>query len=393
VINRWWRVLGAVLVNLAFGSLAAWSVFVAPLEKELRWTRAQTSWVFPIAIAAFAASLIVAGYLQDKFGPFRISLTGAILLGAGFLLASCIGGLVSLYLILGVVVGLANGFGCATPVVVLAKWFADRRGLVIGLAVAGYGAGSVLVALAVPPLQASAGWRGAFLWLGAGYFVVAAAGALLLKNPPAVAAAARECTPGEMARTKQFPRMWMAACVGGAGGLMAISQLAPYAKSRGLAVSATLTLIVAAIGNAAGRIAGGALSDKFGRLAMLRAAMMVTVVAIVALPHVTLIYSATFAIFCGHGALLSVLPATTADFFGTRRLGANHGWMSLASAAAAIAGPIAGTYIFRAHHHYTNAFDTAGLLSAAALFAMLQTHRPEEAPAPAAVLVPKGATP
>src|SRR3954469_2679691 len=96
VINRWWRVLGAVLMNLAFGSLAAWSVFVAPLEKELHWRRAQTSWVFPIAIAAFAASLIVAGYLQDKFGPFRISLTGAILLGAGFLLASCIGGLVSL---------------------------------------------------------------------------------------------------------------------------------------------------------------------------------------------------------------------------------------------------------------------------------------------------------
>jgi len=395
-LGRWWRVVGAVLMNLAFGSVLAWSVFVAPLERELGWSRAQTSWVFPISIVAFVAALVVAGYLQDKFGPLRISLAGAILLGGGFLLASRLGGLMSMYLLLGVVLGLANGVGCATPVVVLAKWFSDRRGLAIGLAVAGYGSGSAIVAFAVPPLQKLAGWRGAFLWLGLGYFVVAFAGALLLRNPPAVAAAPRECTPGEMVRMKQFPRLWIAGCLGGGAGLLTVSQLAPFTKSLGLAVSATLTVLVAAIGNAAGRIFGGALSDKFGRLETLRAALVVAAVVIVALPHmsrVTLVYAATFAIFCCHGALLSVIPAATADFFGTRHLGANHAWMSIASAVAAIAGPIAGGYIVRTQHSYANAFYIAGLIATGALFAVFLTSRPEETPAPAAVLVPKGATP
>src|SRR5216684_199323 len=85
-VSRWWRVVGGLLMNLALGSLYAWSVFVAPLEKEFGWKRADTSTVFTVAIAVFALSFIVAGRLQDKLGPFRISLVGCILLTVGFFL-------------------------------------------------------------------------------------------------------------------------------------------------------------------------------------------------------------------------------------------------------------------------------------------------------------------
>src|SRR2546425_3418398 len=87
-ISRWWRVAGGVLMNLALGSLYAWSVFVAPLEKEFGWKRADTSWVFTWAVVVFAIAFIVAGRLQDKLGPFKISLVGCILLTIGFLLSA-----------------------------------------------------------------------------------------------------------------------------------------------------------------------------------------------------------------------------------------------------------------------------------------------------------------
>ena len=85
-LSRWWRVVGGMLMNLALGSLYAWSVFVAPLEKEFGWKRADTSQVFTWAVVVFAISFILAGRLQDKKGPFFISLTGCILLTIGFLL-------------------------------------------------------------------------------------------------------------------------------------------------------------------------------------------------------------------------------------------------------------------------------------------------------------------
>src|SRR5579863_8958155 len=84
-ISRWWRLLGGLLMTLALGTLYAWSVFVTPLENEFGWKRAQTSSVFTFAVIMFAASLLLAGRLQDKFGPFWISLTGSILVSLSFL--------------------------------------------------------------------------------------------------------------------------------------------------------------------------------------------------------------------------------------------------------------------------------------------------------------------
>ena len=85
-LSRWWRVVGGLSCNLALGSLYAWSVFVAPLEKEFGWKRAQTSNVFTYAVVVFAIAFILAGRLQDKLGPFRISVTGGLLVSIGFFL-------------------------------------------------------------------------------------------------------------------------------------------------------------------------------------------------------------------------------------------------------------------------------------------------------------------
>jgi OFA family oxalate/formate antiporter-like MFS transporter len=410
-INRWWRVVGALLMNLSLGSLYAWSIFVAPLEKEFGWNRAQTSWIFTVAIFSFGLSFVLAGRLQDKLGPFFISIIGAVLVGGAFVLGSFTTTLTWSVATLGVILGLGNGFGYATPIPVLSKWFPDKRGLAVGFAVAGYGAGSALISLFGPGLLKTYGWRGTFVALGATYFVACFIAAFLLKNPvpgwkpegwvpaPAskVTATAYDYAPGEMVRTRQFPLMWFAYCLGASAGLMTISQLIPFAKSVGLpATAATFALLIAAIGNATGRILSGAISDKIGRLQTLRLMILVSALSMPLMANVkslTLVYAMIIVVYYCFGTLLSVFPSTTADFFGTKNLGINYGWVFTAYAVAGIVGPMIGGYMFKTYSNYTVAFYAAGVLAIVAFIAILFAHRPEEHQpvASAAPLTPKGA--
>ena len=172
-MNRWRVAVGGVLMNLALGSLYAWSVFVAPLEKEFHWTRAETSLTYTIAVVSFALTFIVAGRIQDRRGPRICAFIGTLCVSAGFFLSSLTTSLGFLYGTLGLIVGIGNGFGYATPIPVASKWFPDKRGLVVGIMVAGYGAASFILALFVPNLIVTIGWRssvrvlaGVFLAMG-----------------------------------------------------------------------------------------------------------------------------------------------------------------------------------------------------------------------------------
>src|SRR5580700_3801450 len=185
-ISRWWRLLGGLLMTLALGTLYAWSVFVTPLENEFGWKRAQTSSVFTFAVIMFAASLLLAGKIQDRFGPFWISLTGSILVSLSFLLFAYTYSLYSLFFFYGVLGGLGLGFGFGTVVPVMAKWFPDRTGLAIGLALLGFGGGSAIFgSFANLVLFPRFGWRTSCMILGGIFLVMTMTGAFLLKNPVA----------------------------------------------------------------------------------------------------------------------------------------------------------------------------------------------------------------
>jgi OFA family oxalate/formate antiporter-like MFS transporter len=161
---------------------------------------------------------------------------------------------------------------------------------------------------------------------------------------------------------------------------MTISQLIPFAKSVGLpATAATLTLLIAAIGNASGRIFSGWLSDAIGRLQTLRVMILVSAIVMPILANtstITTIYVLLFAIYYCYGTCLSVFPSTTADFFGTKNLGVNYGWVFTAWGVAGIVGPMIGGYMFRTYHNYLAAFYTASILAVISFVAIMVAKKP-----------------
>lgn len=396
-VSRWWRVVGGMMMNLALGTLYAWSVFVTPLEKEFGWKRADTSAVFTWAVVVFALTFIAAGRLQDRFGPFHVSLAGGILVSIGFFLCAYTHSLPYLIVCFGVIGGLGNGFGYATPIPVMAKWFPDKRGLAVGLAVGGYGAGSAIFGpLAGKVLIPAYGWRTTFMILGGIFFVMTMIGTFLLKNPPTgykpagwtpapamkSAATAYDFTPGEVLRTRTFYFMWIAYALGTSAGLMVISQLVPFAKSKGIG-SDTLTfvtLVVAAFGNAGGRILSGWMSDALGRLNVLRLMIAISIFAMPVLYAVggtpALLYAAVFVVYWCYGTQLSVNASTTADFWGTKNAGINYGMLFTAWGVAGIIGPRIGGVLFDRFKNYQAAFYAAAVLAAIAFVCELAARRP-----------------
>jgi OFA family oxalate/formate antiporter-like MFS transporter len=386
-------------MNLALGTLYAWSVFVAPLEKQFGWKRADTSMVFTIAVVVFALSFVVAGRIQDRFGPLFCSLAGGILVSVGFFLCSYTTNLPYLYVCFGVIGGLGNGFGYSTPIPVMAKWFPDKRGLAVGLAVGGYGAGSAIFGpLSQLKLIPAYGLPATFQILGVVFLVMTVVGALLLRNPPpvykqvasmAVASSStppsRDFSPREVLNTPTFYFMWVAYAFGCSAGLMVISQLVPFATSAGIAAATltTMTLVVGAFGNASGRILSGWMSDKLGRINVLRIMIGISMIVMPLLyavgGNVALLYLLVFVVYWCYGTQISVNGVAAADFWGTRNAGFNYGMLFTAWGVAGIIGPRIGGVLYDRYHNYQAAFYTGAALAAVALLCELAAGRPAKA--------------
>jgi OFA family oxalate/formate antiporter-like MFS transporter len=311
----------------------------------------------------------------------------------------------------GVIVGLGNGFGYSTPTPVASKWFPDKRGLVVGLMVGGYGAGSAIFGPVATSLIATLGWRLTFQVLGVVFFVMGMIGAALLKNPPAgyrpagwapaVSIAgekgARDYTPTEMLRTPTFYSLWIGYCLGTTAGLMVISQLVPFARAAGLtAAGATFAITFGAFGNASGRILSGWLSDTLGRVTTLRAMVLLSAAAMPVWfsvrQDVLLFYLVSAIVYWCYGTQLSVFASTTADFYGTRHLGTNYGLLFTAWGIAGIIGPMMGARMYDISGDYRYAFYAAATLALVSFGALALTRAPRLAASAAAGASVAGAT-
>ncbi len=396
-LPRWHALVGGGLMNVALGTYYAWSVYVPALEREFHWTRTQTSLVATIDMVFLASSFLVAGMLQDRIGPRAVATIGGLMYSAGLFLASYSQSLTMLYLTWGVMVGIGLGFGYLAPITVGSKWFPNHRGLVNGLAIGIFAAGSGIFGPIAGKLVEGIGWRATWQLYAGIFFVFTMVGAYLMKDPPtgyqaplSGSKAANkpkshhlDVPTSQVLQTPMFYALWFAYALGTTAGTMVISQLVPFARASGFsAQNAAFAITVGAVGSAAGRFLSGWMSDHFGRVFTLRSIIVLSMLATPSLyvfrETALLFYILLFIVYYCYGTQLSVYTALTGDFYGTKYLATNYGTLLLAWGFAGVMGPLIGARVFVVTGTYQYAFFGSAVLACAAL-ALLSIVRP---PAP-----------
>lgn len=377
--GRWTIVVGAIIIQICLGAVYAFSVLVPPLEGEFHWSRIETSPAFTIALLVFALSMIPAGKLQDKRGPRLVAALGGILLGLSMILSSFTNSLTWLYISYGLIGGLGIGFAYGAPIATCVKWFPDKRGLITGLAVFGFGAGSIIFAPLWTFLIEATDWRITFLITGILFLLLILPSAQILKNPPqgfrpanwkptAKAQSIKDFSPSEMLKTITFFLIWASYWFGTTAGLMVIG----HAKTASMelagldGVQASLVVSLLGLFNASGRILWGFLGDKYGREKILS---LIFAVCCGALFIASSIYEAVVFVLgiilvgLSFGGFLAIYPALTSDYYGTKNLGVNYGIIFTAYGAGGILGPIMAGYFRTYANSYVPSFYVAGTLA------------------------------
>ncbi len=379
------RVLLACLgMTLLVGVLYAWSVIKQALVAD-GWTNSQASLPYTVAIVVFAIALLVAGILQDKIGPKKIVIAGGLITGIGLLLSSFLTTPMGLVLTFGVLCGTGIGFayGCATPPAI--KWFhPSKKGTISGIVVAGFGLASVYYAPLATALIDNFGIPQTFMILGIAVIAISIPLGIIITNPPAdytpavpanftakAAVTTTDYTWREMLKTKQFYLLWAMFLLGSSAGLIVIGNIASIVVDQGGLSSGAIYVSLLAIFNASGRVGGGIVSDKIGRLNTLTIALILQCANMILFPFytssITLLIGTLICGIC-YGALLSIFPTTTADYYGMKNLGTNYGVLYTGWGLAGVTGPvIAASLIDASGGAYTSAFYVAAALVGAAV--------------------------
>jgi OFA family oxalate/formate antiporter-like MFS transporter len=244
--KRWWIAIAAIVMQLCLGTVYAWSVFKKPLMNTHGWGETETQVTFMICIGVIGLAAAFGGTLVDKKGPKFVATLGGVLFGIGTLmagLADSIGSIWLLYLGFGLIGGLGNGFGYVTPIATLIRWFPDKRGLVTGLAVMGFGAGAFFMGKIAPDMVISMGVANTFYIWGVIFLIAVTGAAQFYKNPPAgwLPAGFKPAAAGgvsaadsykfdEAVKTRQWWMLWAMLFLNVSAGLGLISQLSPMAQ-------------------------------------------------------------------------------------------------------------------------------------------------------------------
>ncbi len=399
VMNRWLVVVGAIMIQLALGAIYAWSVFTPRLtavDGTYQFSAGQAAWIFSAGLFFFALVMIWAGRNLAKIGPQKLAISGGVILGAGYVLAGLFGdSFVSQLIFIGIIGGSGIGLAYVVPIAVGVKWFPDRKGMLTGLAVAGFGFGATIWVkwagswggglINNLELFGLDGVRSVFLLYGVLFAVMVIIGSLVMKDPPkgwlpegytppppssSSATGAVEFDTGEVLRTPQYYMIFIVFIFSALAGLMVIYCIKlfgidslTFAKLGSLDVSqadyestrkwasaiAGTAMATYAILNGLGRIIWGVVSDKIGR--KIAIFLMCLIQGIIMLSFYKLGFTtigfivAAAIIGFNFGGNFALFPAVTADFFGNKNVGRNYGLVFFAYGIAGIVGPqLAGVF-------------------------------------------------
>jgi len=358
--TRWKIAAAAILMQVCLGVIYSWAVFRGPLTELYGWPKTVTIAPYRWSILFFTIGMVVAGFWQDRAGPRLVGSTGGILLGTGCLLAALIGntpeGLIVSY---GVIGGLGVGFAYVTPIATCIKWFPDKRGMLVGLAVMGFGVGSLVFAPLLEALMGSDPTRLAvtipntFLILAATFYIFVTGAAQWFRVPPpgwrpegwnpaaSKLGSLHDYRPAQMLSSPQFYLLWLLYFLGTSVGLTVIGEAAPLVRELAGAtavLSGGAALGLMSLFNGVGRLAWGTVSDRAGRKAAVLAMCAVSAATCAALLPGTDSFWRVLAGIClvgfTYGGYLASWPSLTADYYGTAHIGANYGILFSAWGAA-----------------------------------------------------------
>ena len=379
-------------MQVALGAVYAWSVFRVPLTKQFGWTTEEVTLTFTISIFVLGIAAFLGGLWQTRIGPRIVALTGGILYGLGVFLASFSANkLWWLYLSYGLIGGIGLGLSYIIPVAVLVKWFPDRRGLITGIAVGGFGAGALITAPVATRLIQSFGVLSTFAYLGIGYLIVTVVAALFMQNPPEgwrppgwtptasqVSQRGRtDYTLGQALRTWQWYALWLLLFLNTFAGISIISQEAPIFQEllKVSAITAAGMVGIASIGNAFGRVFWAWVSDLLTRRATFFVMFVFQVLLFWFLPGVTTVTVMsilTFVVLMCYGGGFGTMPAFAADYFGSKNVGPIYGLMLTAWGVASAVGPLLIAYLRETTGSYRIALHViAGVMAISALVPLL----------------------
>ena len=389
--NRWVIAIAGVFLQIALGAVYAWSVFRVPLAKQFGWSISEITLTFTISIFVLGFAAFFGGLWLNRKGPRVVALTGGVLYGLGVFLASFSHNLWWLYLSYGVIGGIGLGFAYIVPVAVLVKWFPDRRGLITGIAVGGFGAGALITAPVATRLIQSVGVLSTFAYLGIAYLIVTVVTGLFMRNPPdgwkpegwtptasqTSQRAGRDFTLNEALKTWQWWALWLLLFLNTCAGISIISQEAPlFQEETGVTAAIAASMVgLASIGNAVGRVFWAWVSDLITRSATFFVMFVAQILLFWFLPNIATAWFltiVTFVVLMCYGGGFGTMPAFTADYFGPKNVGPIYGLMLTAWGFASVFGPLLIAHMRETAGSYRGALHViAGVMTISAVLPIL----------------------
>jgi len=389
--NRWVIAIAGVFLQIALGAVYAWSVFRVPLAKQFGWSISEITLTFTISIFVLGVSAFFGGLWLSRNGPRIVALTGGALYGLGVFLASFSHSLWWLYLTYGLIGGIGLGFAYIVPVAVLVKWFPDRRGLITGIAVGGFGAGALITAPLATRLIQSVGVLSTFAYLGIAFLIVALIAGFFMQNPPdgwklegwtptateTSHRANHDFTLSEALKTWQWYALWLLLFLNTCAGISIISQEAPiFQELTGASAIVAASMVgLASIGNAVGRVFWAWVSDLITRRATFAVMFIFQILLFWFLPNiatVSLMTMITFIVLMCYGGGFGTMPAFAADYFGPKNVGPIYGLMLTAWGFASAFGPLFIAYMRETAGSYGGALHViASVMAVSILLAIL----------------------
>src|SRR6266851_4529356 len=391
-LNRWVIAAAGVLMQVALGAVYAWSVFRAPLVKQFGWSISEVTLTFTISIFVLGIAAFLGGLWLNRKGPRVVAITGGILYGLGVFLASFSANkLWWLYLSYGLIGGIGLGLSYIVPVAVLVKWFPDRRGLITGIAVGGFGAGALITAPVATRLIQSVGVLNTFAYLGIAYLIVTVVASLFMQNPPegwrpegwtptasqTSQRAGGDYTLGQALKTWQWYALWLLLFLNTFAGISVISQESPLFQelARVSAVTAASMVGIVSIGNAFGRVFWAWASDSITRRATFLVMFLAQAVLFWFLPSInsaSVLTIVAFIVLMCYGGGFGTMPAFAADYFGSRNVGPIYGLMLTAWGFASAFGPLLIAYMRQADGVYRGALHViAGVMAVSVVLPLI----------------------